>query len=194
MDGDLWVDPGTGAPRYAKLGGEDALWVAIVEKAYAILRADDSNYTSINAGDGTLEIGKAGGGHINLTLSYWGYNDGVTKEAVLDWIARGSPQDDPIRSARDAGVNAFLSWVQQERAQGAALVTGSVSNVSDTAALTATSWRRSAHILMIDRVETNGASRPVGIVLRNPYGFEAPLTDYTQIYFLLGGAGRWNLP
>ncbi|WP_163864936.1 C2 family cysteine protease [Myxococcus eversor] len=193
VDGDLWVNSATNGLQYAKLGSTGALWVPIVEKAYAIMRSDSADYSAIDTGDGTLEINKPGGGHINLTITHWSYADGVTKEDVLGWLANGSPSG-PIMTARNLGVDAFLAWVQQQRAQGAALVTGSVPNVSDTATLDANSWRRGAHILMIDRVVTDRTGKPVGIVLRNPYGFEVELRDYTQIYFLLGGAGRWDLP
>lgn len=99
-----------------------------------------------------------------------------------------------MANARNSSVNAYLAWVQQQRAAGAALVAGSVSNASDSLTLTDDRFRRGAHIFMIDRVTLDARGVPNGIVLRNPYGGEQTLRDYTHIWFLLGGGGRWNLP
>jgi hypothetical protein len=186
VDADLWVNSVTSQLRYAKLGSTGALWVPIVEKAYAIMRRDTASYDSIEYGDGTLD------GHLNLDLTQWSYNDGVTKEQVLQWVQSGSPAG-PLMDARNAGVEAYLAWVQQQRAQGAALIAGSVSGVTDNTPITETSWRRGQHIYMVDRVLTDSAGKRVGIVLRNPYGGEHAIRDFTRIYYCIGGAGRWEL-
>jgi hypothetical protein len=186
VDGDLWVDSATSKLEYAKLGNGNALWVAIVEKAYAIMRRDQGDYDSIAYGDGTLDE------HLNLGLTPWTYNDGYTKEQVLAWVQSGSPAG-PIMDARNAGVDNFLAWVQQQRAQGEALIAGSVSGINDNTAITTDSWRRGQHIYMVDRVLTDANGKRVGIVLRNPYGYEHEIRDFTRIYYGIGGASRWEL-
>ena len=50
VDGDLQTFNSSGAIIYAKLGAEQSLWVAIVEKAYAFFRRNLGNYTSLRAG------------------------------------------------------------------------------------------------------------------------------------------------
>jgi hypothetical protein len=186
VDADLWVYEATGQPQNAKLGTGGALWVPIVEKAYTIMRRDRADYDSISGGDGTLD------GHLNLTLTPWSYDDGITKEQMLQWVQSGSPAG-PLMDARNAGVEAFLAWVQEQRAQGVALIAGSVSGVSDNTAITDTSWRRGQHIYMVDRVLTDATGKRVGIVLRDPYGVDREIRDFTRIYYCIGGASRWEL-
>ena len=48
---------------------------------------------------------------------------------------------------------------------------------------------------MVDRVLTDGAGNPTGLVVRNPYGTQGPngdgyitITDFSRIYFCIGGA------
>lgn len=49
VDGDLPTDS-RGRPAYAQLGRQDALWVAIFEKAYAQFRSETQSYTALEGG------------------------------------------------------------------------------------------------------------------------------------------------
>ena len=53
VDADLYWDPVSGKPIYAKLGRQESIWVPIVEKAYAFWRYQQGSYESISGGDGT---------------------------------------------------------------------------------------------------------------------------------------------
>lgn len=54
-------------------------------------------------------------------------------------------------------------------------------------------WRRGQHIYMVDHVNVDAMGNPTGMVLRNPYGSYLTLTDFTRIYFCVGGAGTWEI-
>jgi hypothetical protein len=50
VDADLPTWNGSNTPAYAKLGAQDSMWVAIMEKAFTCFRTAQSSYASIEAG------------------------------------------------------------------------------------------------------------------------------------------------
>jgi Ca2+-binding RTX toxin-like protein len=50
VDGQLQTFNSSGAHVWAKLGAEQSVWVALIEKAYTFFRRNDGNYMSIRAG------------------------------------------------------------------------------------------------------------------------------------------------
>ncbi len=60
VDADLPVNIGGTTPAYAKLGAENSMWVAVVEKAFAHYRTGANSYASIEGG-WAVEINRAFG-------------------------------------------------------------------------------------------------------------------------------------
>jgi hypothetical protein len=192
VDADLWVDS-SGNPKYADLGQQGAIWVPIVEKAYAFWRRQQGNYPSINGGNG-------GPQHVSedlgLTQEVYEITDGVTPQQVINWVNSGSP-DGWFKLNIKLRVTALLNWIQSEIASGEAVVTGAVAGVGNSTAMKVdnpnteaqeSSWRRGQHIYHVDSVLTDANGDPSGIVLRDPYGQTRTITDFTRIYFLIGRA------
>ncbi|TWT33725.1 Hemolysin, chromosomal [Posidoniimonas corsicana] len=195
VDADLWVT-GDGALRYAKLGQEGSLWVAIVEKAFAFFRRMQGTYASIASGDQTLP------GQLNLVKSYWTIDDGVDPQDVVDWHAAGQPAG-PLQDAINAGVQELLAWTDSQLQAGYAMYTGARSNVSNYLAIqlddpelegNQSTYRRGQHIFMIDSVLRDNDDNLTGLRLRNPYGSYKNITDPTRLYFCIGRAVRWSPP
>jgi hypothetical protein len=191
VDGDLWTTS-SGAPAYAKRGDDGALWVPIVEKAYAFFRRQMGTYASIASGDGTHY------GHLGLETSSFEIAGPLTPEQVIAWDAKGRPAG-AVRDRLLADVAELFDFVANQQAGGLGLTTGARSGVSDSTALAlddeATpnvnegTFRRGQHIYMVDRVEFDAGGRPAAFVLRDPYGMERALTDPARIWFCVGRAG-----
>jgi hypothetical protein len=61
--------------------------------------------------------------------------------------------------------------------------------VPSSAGLEKSTYRRGAHIYMIDHVKMDAKGNFTGIVLRNPGGRYVTITDYARIFFCIGAAG-----
>jgi hypothetical protein len=199
VDADLWYDPLSGKPIYAKLGQEGSLWVPIVEKAYAFWRMLKGSYPSIAGGNasGTPVYDDLGRGSDPHQI-----NDGVTAKQVINWFNAGSP-DGAIKDKVIAGATDMLDWIRLELQSGNAVVVGAVSNFKNTTPLQVddpstaaneNTFRRGQHVFVVDKVLTD-SSGPIGLRLRNPYGTQGPnhdgyieVTDLTRIYFCISRA------
>jgi Calpain family cysteine protease/RTX calcium-binding nonapeptide repeat (4 copies) len=201
VDADLWVKPGTNTPYYARLGRQDSIWVPIVEKAYAFWRTKMGHYDSI-AGGG------AGFQHVSEELGLFQVtreqSEPVSAVEVLAWDLDGRPSGG-VKNQIKAAVTDFLSWILAQREAGNAVTIGGKASLSNTLLMrlddattpdeNESTWRRGEHIFMVDRVLTNSAGTPTGLVVRNPWGNVGPnqdgyltLTDFARIYFCIGGA------
>jgi hypothetical protein len=191
VDADLWVN-GNGDPVYAKLGAEKSLWVPIVEKAFALFREDKATYDSISGGNGPVPLEDQLGATVTPYSS-----QGPTKEQVLAWYDSGSPAG-TIKDEIHASVVDMLDWMNTQRTAGKEVITGSIAGVNDFTPLiidgSNPTWHRGQHIYMVDHVEYDANKNPTALVLRNPYGSFDKLTDFTRIYFCIGGGARWDLP
>jgi len=185
---DLWVD-NSGNLRYARLGQQGALWVPILEKAYAVCRRNKNSYDSI-----------AGGGGKTLNNLVWKYDHiiidetGVNPEDVVNWFNRGATDGD-MKNTINERVRAFLNKVDAQRRAGKGLVMGGPAGFSNRTPLVYSStgrahgtYRRGQHIYMIDHVETDGGGNYTGIVLRDPGGAYRRITDFVRIFFCTGSA------
>lgn len=194
VDSDLWVDSNS-ALKYAKLGAGGSVWVPIVEKAYAFYRRAKGNYDSIASGDGTNDE------DMDIATNSYKINDGITPEQVIAWNAAGQPAG-TIKTAVTKGATDLLNHIKTQQAAGKPVMVGGRSTLSNNLALqvddpsTSTNestWRRGQHIYMVDHVNVDAMGNPTGMVLRNPYGSYLTLTDFTRIYFCVGGAGTWEI-
>jgi hypothetical protein len=194
VTGELWVDA-AGAPRYARLGREGCLWVALIEKAFAVCRRKPAGYGSLIGGNGTA-----------LNNIVWKYNHLLIDETnaqpddVLDWFKRGAP-DGPLKELIHTRVAEFLERVDAERHGGHGMVMGGPVGFSDRTPLVParagpakSTYRRGQHIYMVDHVQRDAAGHPAGIVLRNPNGRYLTLTDFVRIYFCSGRAATVEPP
>lgn len=200
VDGDLYWDPLSGKPIYAKLGQQDSIWVPIVEKAYAFWRKKQGTYESISGGYGgfqhvTPELG--------LTQLEKAQNEPVSAQQVIDWVAAGKPSG-TTKNKINAAVKDFLKWIKTELGNGNAVVVGAKSGLSDSIMLQLddpntekdeNTWRIGQHIFMVDKVLTDANGNPTSLVVRNPYGTQGPgkdgyitITDFSVIYFCIGKA------
>jgi hypothetical protein len=71
VDADLPTWSATSNPRFANLGVENSTWVAIMEKAWAFYRENDSNWSSIAAGWMDEPFGALGVSTDTLDVSWW---------------------------------------------------------------------------------------------------------------------------
>ena len=58
VDNDLAVTGSSTTPAYAKLGAQNSMWVAVIEKAFAHYRTGSNNFASIEGG-WSVEINRA---------------------------------------------------------------------------------------------------------------------------------------
>lgn len=194
VDADLYVTD-DGDLRYAKLGDNEAVWVAIVEKAYCFFRKMEGTYASIASGDGTVQD------HLNLAKKSYKIEDGITAQQVIDWHGDGSPSG-PIADAVEAGALSLLQWMDDQLAEGQAVYTGARSGVSDSTPLqlddpdvdgNQSTFRRGQHIYVVDSVLKDGDDNIIGVRLYNPYGWYHTLTDFTRIYFCLSAGASFQV-
>ena len=109
VDNDLAVLSKTSnTPAYADLGRQDAMWVAIAEKAYTFFRSNKGTYTSIN------------GGWMGEAFTALDMN----KQQSL-WKADVSDGDD------------YIDWVQQQLAAGYTVTMGVITPPPDSVNLIA---------------------------------------------------------
>lgn len=188
VDADLWTEAGT--LKYAREGQQGAIWVPIIEKAFAIGRRDTAMYSSIAGGNGlTLSDLKYG------KLS-WEINDGVSSAAVVAWFNAGKPAG-ATKTAINTGAVTLLNWIKAMTEAGHPMITGARSGISNATAIqlddpatdaNESTYRRGQHIYQVDHVTVDANGNPTGLVLRDPYGSYRTITDFVRIYFCIGRA------
>ncbi len=160
VDGDLYRD---GNILYADRGAGNAMWVAIIEKAWAIHRYGYATYDSISGGNGAQNDDRT---DTSLAL-------GIADTRVTQTIAP-TPQlfANALKTFLDAGYG---------------VVFGGRSFISDSMPLTPENYRRSEHILMLHSVETNSAGNVTKIRYYDLYG--GPLKEMTNLSVFFYGCG-----
>lgn len=205
VDGDLYWDPISGKPTYAKLGKNDSIWAPIVEKAYAFWRKKLGSYDSISGGNGGFQDTSADLGFSQLKKEI---AQPVTAQQVIDWEADGKPSG-TTKTKINTAVKDWLKWVKSELGKGHAVVLGARSGFRNDIALqlddpntdaNESTWRRGQHVFMVDKVLTDANGNPTGMVVRNPYGTQGPnndgyltITDFSRIYFCVSRAVSMQL-
>jgi hypothetical protein len=141
---------------------------------------------------------------LGLTQLTKDQSEPVSAIQVLAWDLDGRPNG-TVKNQMKAAVTDFLSWIKAQRAAGNAVTVGGKGALSNTLTMRLddattpkedeSTWRRGEHIFMVDRVLTNSAGTPTGLVVRNPWGNVGPnddgyltLTDFARIYYCIGGA------
>lgn len=189
VDADLWTN-GANRPAYAGILPNGGSWAAIMEKAYAVARKDQVNYGSINGGNGTKLVHVA-----DNDATFEISNGALTKEIVKDWWEQGEPAGE-IADTVKAQNETLLNWLHARRSENKAVGFGSVGNLTDELELTLTNYRRSAHIMIIDRVNFDAAGEPVSVTIYNPWGtLNNPvpggpvqtISDPARIWYLISG-------
>jgi hypothetical protein len=191
VDADLWRQSSTDNPTYARFGQQGAIWVPIIEKAFAIARRDLGSYPSISGGNGlTLS-------NLRYTSTQWKINDGLTAQMILNWYNSGQPAG-PFKTAVNTGAANLLKWIQVQKLAGIPMVVGSRSNITDSTPIqldipntaeNESTYRRGQHIYQVDKVLVDALGNPTGLVLRDPYGSYRTITDFVRIYFCIGQVG-----
>jgi hypothetical protein len=152
VDGDLpTASPDT--PAYANLGMQGALWVPIVEKAWAFYRNAKGTYASIS-------------GEWNPSLTPMG-------------IALGAPEVD-FFAVNFPNSALYLKAIQNALASGKAVKLIGPASLNPNTVMCAIDnpatdqnenvYRSTQHSFTVTQVITDANGNPVSVVLRNPYG------------------------
>ena len=189
VNAELWVD-NSGAPKYARLGREDCIWVPIIEKAFAVCRRNKASYDSIVGGNGR-ENNDLVWKHTYIKID----ETGVNPDDVIKWANSGEPEGQ-MKDTLCARVQMFLGKINDQCQLGEGMGLGAPPGFSNktplvpsSAGLEKSTYRRGAHIYMIDHVKMDAKGNFTGIVLRNPGGRYVTITDYARIFFCIGAAG-----
>jgi Ca2+-binding RTX toxin-like protein len=180
VDGDLWQYGGF--PTFAGLGGQNSLWVAIIEKAYALFKNQQGTYESISGGNGA----------------------GTPLEEALA-APKGSFPTTDYANASD-----FLSVMRTQLLAGKAITVGgpapflptTVKNNTDDPSTgdDENTYHRGAHIYTLISVASDLSS----IVIRNPWGYDGggndanPMDGYVTIpaslaFYCSGGFATYTV-
>lgn len=187
----LWTyDSTSRSTVYAGLGVGGALWAPLVEKAYAYYRGGYAHTEGGNANAG-FEVRLTGRSYTQSAVRP------IDRDTVISWNNRGRPTSTAADRALSQSINsdaiAYLNEVKSLLAAHVPLTTGGFGDLSDTAAINVENYRRGAHIHMIHRVLTDSSGNPTGLVVRNPWGYDVELRDFTRIMFFLGGAAKFSI-
>ena len=159
VDGDLY---GNGSILYAERGTGSSLWVAIIEKAWAIHRYGYATYDSINGGNGVL-------------------NDDRTDNATALGI-----EDIKINQTLAPTPQIFANMIKGFLDGGRGVVFGGRSFINDNMSLTSENYRSGEHILMVHSVETDSSGNVNKVRYYDLYG--GPLKEMTNMNVLFFGS------
>jgi hypothetical protein len=193
VDADLWVKEGTQEPEFGKLSlVEEAIWLPIVEKAWAFFRNQEGNYTSISGGNnglgGTIGFGANNDVRYDIDDSVYG------AQAIINWVNAGRPAG-ATANYINTTVPQLLNWIADRQDEGKPVYTGNKSGASNSMAFDLDNWRRGQHIIMIDHVNFDANGNPISLTLRDQYGpTYRTITDWARIYFLIGRAVIYDMP
>jgi hypothetical protein len=192
VDADLWIDETTGKPEYARLGlVEEALWVPIVEKAFAFFRRQDGQYASISGGNGsgsgTVILGADNDENYTIDPIY-------DAQDIIDWNTAGRPAG-AIANYVNSTVPLLLDWIADRQDEGRPVYTGNISGANNNTSLVLNNWRRGQHIIMIDHVNFDANGNPISLTLRDQIGpVYRTISDFARLYFLIGRAHVYDMP
>jgi Ca2+-binding RTX toxin-like protein len=160
VDGDLYRDGGI---LYADRGTGQSMWVAIIEKAWAIHRYGYATYDSISGGNGAQ-------------------NDDRTETAMALNI-----EDLKINQNLLPTPQLFANSLKTLLDAGWGVVFGGRSFIADNMPLISENYRRSEHILMLHSVETDSQGNVNKIRYYDLYG--GPLKEMTNLEVFFFGCG-----
>ncbi|MFN4241770.1 MAG: C2 family cysteine protease [Tepidisphaerales bacterium] len=126
-------------PAYAGLGREDSLWVALVEKAFALDR---------------------GGTYARLDRGGW----------MGDALRSLGVSAQTVGLGRVGGVAGLVSWVSRMLADGHIVTLGTRPRLSELGLVP-------NHAYQVEGVVLDDSGRAVGLLVRNPWGWDGPAGD-----------------
>jgi hypothetical protein len=192
VDADLWVDEVSQEPEFGKLSlVEEAIWLPIVEKAWAFFRNQAGTYASISGGNNGLggTIGFGADNETNFTIDDTTYD----AQAIINWVNAGKPAGATANFV-NAQVPQLLNWIADRQDEGYPVYTGNISGASNSTAFHIDNWRRGQHIIMIDHVNFDANGNPISLTLRDQYGpTYRTITDWARIFFLIGRARLYEM-
>lgn len=161
VDGDLYRK--NGDILYAERGTGDSMWVAVVEKAWAIHRYGYATYDSISGGNGTQ-------------------SDDRTENAIALGI-----EDTKIYQTDYPTPQTFANSIKTMLDSGRGVVFGARSFISDSMQMIPANFRSGEHILMVHSVDTNAAGDVIKIRYYDLYG--GPLKEMSNLNVFFYGCG-----
>ncbi|MCK5945269.1 MAG: hypothetical protein KAI24_24990, partial [Planctomycetes bacterium] len=181
VDGDLWTTLG-GAVQYAKPGPSGAIWVPIVEKAFAFFREGAGTFASINGGHTHAEHHTA---QLGATTHAWQLPQSPSKEAIIAWDQAGRTNA-YVTYVLENQSRQLMEWIDGHLQAGAPVYTGAKSSVSNGTPIAEDTYRRGQHLYEVYAIERDAQGNPDALVLRDPYGSFRTLTDHARIVYLVG--------
>lgn len=189
VDADLY-ESSPGNLRYARLATGRALWVPIVEKAFAFFRDREGSYPSIDGGNSGLEGATA----MHASKEQYSIPEFVTASDVVEWIAAGRPSG-WVKDYINSTTTALLNHIADRLAEGRPVYTGFTPNSVNTTTLTTSNWRRGTHIITITDVQFDSNGNPTALVIRDQVDDdEFVFTDFARIFHLFGRAHTYDMP
>lgn len=191
VDADLWVNDSNDTLRYAKLGlDEEALWLPIVEKAWAWFRRRDGNYATIDSGSDNGSGSDAMGADNETSYET---DEPYTAAQIAAWDAAGRPAG-AIKNHINATIPVLLEWIQELQEQGRPVYTGNYPGSTDSSAFDVDHYRRGKHIIMVDHVDFDANGNPISLTVRDQIGNRYhTLSDFAAIYFFIGRARVYDM-
>jgi len=174
VDGDLWSTgaPFNPSPVYAQLGTGGAMWVPVVEKAWAFLRNQQGTYASI-----------AGGNNPQIV-------DAVV--ALTGQPAVGHSWQDYTKATDALNGIDYLKAIQADLGAGLATTIGGPAGWSSNSDVTdPKNFHRGQHIFMVDSVLTDMNGNPTGIKVYDLYGNYRTIMGPGLVYHCSGGFGSF---
>jgi Calpain family cysteine protease/RTX calcium-binding nonapeptide repeat (4 copies) len=160
VDNDFYRMTANNTIRYANFGSENGMWVAVVEKAWAIHRYGVASYDKIEGGNSaTTNTSKALGlSHVD----YWATNYSATQ---------------------------FITVIKAAVNSGKAVLISGPSNMSDTLPMTAADKHNGEHVMMVHSLVTDSQGKVTKIRFYKLYGGPlTEMTDFTRLQYFVSKA------
>lgn len=154
VDNSFYANTETGPLKYANLTAEGALWVAVIEKAWAIHRYATASYDDISGGN---------------------------SEQTNTSVALGLNQTDVMTSSVPSPLT-FVNIIQGALNAGRTVLIPAPANLSNDTPMTLENKQRGTHVYMVHSVWTNAQGTPNKVLLYNLYG--DPLIEITNLNML----------
>jgi RTX calcium-binding nonapeptide repeat (4 copies)/Calpain family cysteine protease len=191
VDADFWVNDSNNKLTYARLGlDEEALWLPVVEKAWAWFRRRDGQFATIASGSDNGS-GTDAMGADNETV--YETAEPYTAEQIATWDAAGRPAG-AIKNHINATVPVLLNFIQDLQDAGRPVYTGNYPGSDNGSAFDVDHYRRGKHIIMIDHVNFDASGNPISLTVRDQSGNDYnTFTDFARIYFFIGRARAYDM-
>ncbi|MEQ1906171.1 MAG: C2 family cysteine protease [Pirellulaceae bacterium] len=160
VDSDFYKNNETNDVQYARYDTAHGMWVAVIEKAWAIHRYGTGSYNQIEGGNSAnVNTSKALGlNHLDI------------------WANLHSPAS-------------FVNVMQSALSAGKTVIMSGPAAISDTLAMTAANKHNGEHVMVVHSIETNAAGQPTKVKLYKLYGGPlVEISDFTRLQFFASKA------